>query len=176
MHVGKPQRAKGTALLASLLPRIWAEEPSFTLVIAGVSHEALADGMGAGAQAHAERVLALGPLEKPDLYAALARAEAVVQPSLIDNLPNTVIESLLLGIPVVGFDGFSFDELIERGVTGELVAIDDEGALLAALLRVWRGQSPARKGFTWRGAVAEEMRPACAVANLLALAGLSDSG
>jgi hypothetical protein len=44
------------------------------------------------------------------------------------------------------------------------------------VLRLWRGQSSARKGFTWRAAVAEEMRPACAVANLLALADLSRSG
>jgi phenylacetate-CoA ligase len=120
-------------------------------------------------------VLALGPLEKPDLYAALSRAEAVVQPSLVDNLPNTVIESLLLGVPVVAFDGLSFDELIEPDVTGELVPIGDQEALTAALLRVWRGQSRARKGFTWRAAVAEEMRPHCAVANLLALAGLTES-
>ena len=176
LHVGKPQPAKGTALLLSLLPRIWAEQPDFTLVIAGVSREALASQLGASAQAHPERVLALGPLEKPELYAAVSRAEAVVQPSLIDNLPNVAIESLLLGVPVVGFDGLSFDELIESGVTGELVPIGDEQALAGALLRIWRGQSPARRGFTWRGAVAEEMRPACAAESLLALAGLAGSG
>jgi glycosyltransferase involved in cell wall biosynthesis len=174
MHVGKPQRSKGTALLASLLPRIWAEEPSFTLVVAGVAHRELAALAGGGFGAHASRVLALGALEKPDLYAALARAEAVVQPSLVDNLPNAVIESLLLGVPVVAWDGFSLDELIQPGVGGELVRAHDEQALVAALLRVWRGQSPARKGFTWRAGVAEEMRPPCAVANLLALAGLAD--
>jgi glycosyltransferase involved in cell wall biosynthesis len=175
MHVGKPQRSKGTALLASLLPRIWAEEPGFTLVVAGVAREALDDLAGGRWGPQTKRVLALGPLEKPDLYAALSRAEAVVQPSLVDNLPNTVIESLLLGVPVVAFDGLSFDELIEPDVTGELVPIGDQEALTAALLRVWRGQSRARKGFTWRAAVAEEMRPNCAVANLLTLAGLAEN-
>jgi glycosyltransferase involved in cell wall biosynthesis len=173
MHVGKPQRSKGTALLASLLPRIWAEEPGFTLVVAGVDREALGDLDATHGGAHAGRVVALGPLEKPDLYAALQRAEALVQPSRVDNLPNAVIESLLLGVPVVAFDGLSFDELIEPGVTGELVPVGDQEALSAALLRVWRGQAPAAKGFTWHAAVAEEMRPPCAVANLLALAGLA---
>src|SRR5262245_2209681 len=52
LHVGKPQPAKGTGLLASLLPRIWAEQPDFRLVIAGVTREALERLMGAGAQAH----------------------------------------------------------------------------------------------------------------------------
>ncbi len=175
MHVGKPLHSKGTALLAALLPRIWAEEPSFTLVVAGVSHGELAELAGGCWGPQASRVLALGPLEKPDLYATLARAEAVVQPSLVDNLPNAVIESLLLGVPVVAFDGLSLDELVEPGVTGELVPIGDEAALAASLLRVWRGQSPVRKGFTWSGAVAEEMRPLCATENLLALAGLAEA-
>jgi len=174
MHVGKPQPSKGTALLASLLPRIWAEEPAFTLVVAGVAHEELRALAGEDFAAQAPRVLALGALEKPDLYAALSRAEAAVQPSLVDNLPNAVIESLLLGVPVDAFDGLSLDELIQPGVTGELVPVGDESALLASLLRVWRGQSPARKGFRWRAEVAEEMRPPCAVANLLALAGLAE--
>ncbi len=174
MHIGKPQRSKGTALLGSLLPRIWAEEPGFTLVVAGVAREALGEFDAAHGRAHAGHVVALGSLEKPDLYAALQRAEGLVQPSRVDNLPNTVIESLLLGVPVVAFDGLSFDELIEPGVTGELVPVGDREALAAALLRVWRGQAAARKGFTWRAPVLEEMRPPCAVANLLALAGLSD--
>jgi glycosyltransferase involved in cell wall biosynthesis len=173
MHVGKPARGKGTALLAGLLRRIWAEDPTFTLVVAGVDRPALSGLAGGTWGAQASRVLALGRLEKPELYAALARAQAVVQPSLADNLPNAAIESLLLGVPVIAFDGASLDELVEPGVTGELVPPGDEPALAAALLRVWRGESPCRKGFSWRGAVAEEMRPSCAVANLLALADLA---
>ena len=175
IHIGKPAHSKGTALLASLLPRLWSEDPSFTLVVAGVRPRELAELTNGAWEPGDARLLALGPLEKPDLYAALARADLAVQPSLVDNLPNAVIESLLLGVPVVGFDGFSLDELIEPGVTGELVRPGDGEALAAAVLRLWRGQSPARRGFTWRGAVAQEMRPACAVANLLALAGLSES-
>jgi glycosyltransferase involved in cell wall biosynthesis len=176
IHVGKPAHAKGTALLASLLPRLWSEEPSFRLVVAGVRPRELAELSNGAWEPGDARVLALGPLEKPDLYTALARADLAVQPSLIDNLPNAVIESLLLGVPVVGFDGLSLDELIEPGITGELVRPGDGEALAVAVLRLWRGQSSARKGFTWRAAVAEEMRPACAVANLLALADLSRSG
>ena len=85
----------------------------------------------------------------------------VVQPSLVDNLPNAAIESLLLGIPVVAFDGFSLGELVEPGVSGGSWRPARAGAG-AALLRVGRGESPARKGFTWRAGVADEMRPPCA--------------
>jgi glycosyltransferase involved in cell wall biosynthesis len=124
----------------------------------------------AGLGRHRSKVLALYPLTKPELYAVLQRAEAAVLPSLCDNLPNTVIESLMLGIPVIGTRGASIDELVEQGVTGELVAQGDVEGLAAALVRVWRGQSQARKGFAWWGGIAEEMRPDTAVENLLWLA------
>ena len=175
MHVGKPLRAKGTHVLAAALPRVWAQDPSFTLVVAGLTRDALLEPYGELWGAQASRVIALGALEKPELYAALARAEASVQPSLADNLPNVAIESLLLGVPVVAFAGASLDELVEPGVTGELAPLGDEAALAAALLRVWRGQSPAHKGFTWRAEIAEQMRPRRAVANLLAFAGLAEN-
>jgi glycosyltransferase involved in cell wall biosynthesis len=172
LHLAKPSRVKGTHLLAAALPEVWAQEPALTLVYASSARAPELDCLDAGGCASASRVVALGPLEKPELYACLARAEALVQPSLADNLPNAVIESLLLGIPVVAFAGASLDELIEPGATGELVPMGDADALAAALLRVWRGQAAARRGFTWGGALAAEMRPDCAVARLLSLAGL----
>lgn len=173
MHVGKPLGAKGTHVLAAALPRVWAQDPSFTLVVAGFDPAALSERHGALWAGFASRVVALGPLERPDLLAALAQAEACAHPSLADNLPNVAIESLLLGVPVVAFAGASLDELVEPGVTGELAPMGDEAALAAALLRVWRGESSARKGFRWDGAIAQEMRPDCAVRGLLALAGLA---
>jgi hypothetical protein len=40
------------------------------------------------------------------------------------------------------------------------------------MVRVWRDESPARRGFRWDSPIARQMEPATAVANLLALAGL----
>lgn len=173
LHVSKPLGAKGMHVLAAALPRVWAQDPTFSLVIAGVESAALLERHRALWGSQAARVIALGGLERPELYAALARADASVLPSLADNLPNAAIESLLLGIPVVAFAGASLDELVEPGVTGELAAMGDEAALASALLRVWRGESSARKGFSWSGAIAQELRPDCAVRGLLSLAGLS---
>jgi glycosyltransferase involved in cell wall biosynthesis len=174
LHVSKSLGAKGTHVLAAALPRVWAQDPSFTLAIVGEDAATLLDRHRAQWGGFAARVIALGPLERPELYAALARAEASVQPSLADNLPNVAIESLLLGVPVVAFAGASLDELVEPGVTGELAAMGDEAALASALLCVWRGESSARKGFSWRGPIAQELRPDCAVRGWLALAGLPE--
>ncbi len=54
-------------------------------------------------------------------------ADVFVIPSLEDNLPNTVIESLLCGTPVIGFPIGGVSEMIEYGKNGflcEKVAVD----------------------------------------------------
>ena len=121
---------------------------------------------------HQSKLQVLYPLTKPELYAVLQRADATVLPSLVDNLPNTVIESLTLGIPVIGTRGASIDELVEDGVSGELVQAVDVEALASAIVKFWRGESPVQKGFIWRGGIADEMQPERAVDNLLQLAGV----
>lgn len=57
-----------------------------------------------------------------DLYAA---ADVVLMPSLQDNLPNVMIESLACGTPVVGFDVGGIGEHVRPGVTGMLAADAD---------------------------------------------------
>ncbi len=45
-------------------------------------------------------------------------ADVFVIPSLMDNLPNTVLESLLCGTPVIGFPVGGIPEMIEHGENG----------------------------------------------------------
>jgi glycosyltransferase involved in cell wall biosynthesis len=104
----------------------------------------------------------------------LRRAEAAVLPSQVDNLPNTVIESLMFGIPVIGSRGASIDEIVDEGVTGHLTELGSARDLADALVKMWNGQSDIRKGFTWNSPLAREMQPERAVANLLALANSGD--
>ena len=120
-----------------------------------------------GLAPYRSKLQVLHPLPKPGMYSLLQRAEAAVLPSLVDNLPNTVIESLTLGIPVIGTRGASIDEIVEQNVTGELVAANDVEALASAMVRAWRGQLAAKKGFTWRGGLADELQPEKAISNFL---------
>jgi glycosyltransferase involved in cell wall biosynthesis len=94
----------------------------------------------------------------------------------VDNLPNTAIESLTLGVPVIGTRGASIDELVEEGVTGNLVTPGDVDGLATTIVKFWRGESAVRKGFKWRGGIADEMQPERAVENLLKLAGVVTDG
>ena len=54
-----------------------------------------------------------------DLYSV---ARLFVIPSLQDNPPNTIIESMLCGTPVVGFKTGGIPEMIEHKVNGYLAA------------------------------------------------------
>ena len=156
IHFGQLIKLKGSDLLARALLIAWEKAPDITMVWCGSGWE-IESGARCG------QLIGSRPLYrtafKATVYAVLARAEAAVLPSQVDNLPNTVIESLLFGVPVVGSRGASIDELVEEGRTGYLVRVGDVVSLAEALVRVWQGLGAVTKGFKWTSAIREEMLP-----------------
>ena len=76
----------------------------------------------------------LGRVEEDErLAVAYAAADVFVIPSREDNLPNTVLESLSCGTPVVGFAVGGIPEMVSNGYTGNLAATDDAIGLRNAL-------------------------------------------
>lgn len=63
-------------------------------------------------------------------------ADVFVLPSLQDNLPNTALEALSCGVPVVGFDVGGIPEIVREGETGLLVPAKDVAGLRAAIASV----------------------------------------
>ncbi|NJQ98990.1 MAG: glycosyltransferase family 4 protein, partial [Hydrococcus sp. CSU_1_8] len=59
-----------------------------------------------------DRLVFLSQLPHNQLYPVIKGARLVVLPSLVDNLPNTLMESMALGKPVIGTIGASFDEML----------------------------------------------------------------
>jgi glycosyltransferase involved in cell wall biosynthesis len=79
----------------------------------------------------------LGSLhDSEDLRAAYSAADAFAIPSLQDNLPNTILESMACGTPVVGFEAGGVREAVVDGTTGLLAPTGDFSALAAALYRI----------------------------------------
>lgn len=169
IHFGQLTPVKGTPDVAAALPHVFAAIPDFAMLFVGRNYALDWPRWTKSLGAHRHQVVWLEPRPKPELYAMLARADAAVLPSRFDNLPNTVIESLLHGIPVIGTRGTSIDELVEHGEHGLLVAPRDTDALADAMISQWRGESGVRKGFTWSGPLCERTKPEAAVAALLAL-------
>ncbi len=67
------------------------------------------------------------------LYAA---ADVMVTPSRQDNLPNTVVESLACGTPVVAFDIGGMPDMIEHHINGYLAKPFNTSDLAAGINRV----------------------------------------
>jgi glycosyltransferase involved in cell wall biosynthesis len=72
-------------------------------------------------------------------------ANLFVIPSLQDNLPNTVLESMACGTPVVGFDVGGIPNLVQPGRTGQLVPVRDSVALRDAMTQLLYAPGTCRK-------------------------------
>jgi glycosyltransferase involved in cell wall biosynthesis len=68
-------------------------------------------------------------------------ADLFVVPSLQDNSPNTVLESMACGIPVVGFETGGIPDMVRDGVTGLLAPRNDVAALRRAIEDLLRNPS-----------------------------------
>lgn len=68
-----------------------------------------------------------------NIYSA---ADVFVIPSLQDNLPNTVMESMACGTPVVGFEVGGIPDMVQHGKTGLLARPHDARALEHAIVEL----------------------------------------
>ncbi len=68
-------------------------------------------------------------------------ADVFVIPSLEDNLPNTIVESLMCGTPVVGFTIGGIKEMIVNGVNGYLCEEISGESLMEGILKTLNKKS-----------------------------------
>jgi len=81
-----------------------------------------------------ENVYELGVVHDERLMSiAYSAADVFVIPSLMDNLPNTVLESLMCGTPVIGFPVGGIPDMIQDGINGFLTADVSVDSLVVTL-------------------------------------------
>ena len=142
LYFGAMQAHKGVHVLAEALPRVFERLSDLSAVFVGVDTPR-ASGMSMSEYVrqvcgeYGDRVIISTPLDHAQLYPVIKHARLVVLPSLVDNLPNTMLESMGLGKPVVGTFGTSLDELIQDGHSGFLVPPGDAHALADKICEVW---------------------------------------
>jgi glycosyltransferase involved in cell wall biosynthesis len=144
-HEGR-ERRKGFSELAEAL-RMCADDPQ---VRQWVSQDALtllwfghppADLAGLAVPA-APLNWITGDERLREIYSA---ADVYVLPSLEDNLPNTMLEAMSCGTPVVAFGVGGVPEIMADGITGRVVSAGDARGLGAAILDCLRHQEERAK-------------------------------
>jgi glycosyltransferase involved in cell wall biosynthesis len=143
---GLEGKRKGFDLLRKALTQM-RDIPALHLLSAGGMHaltEVDVTHTNVG-QVADERLLSL-------VYSA---ADVFVVPSLQDNLPNTVIESMACGTPVVGFDVGGIPEMVEPGKTGWLCPPGDTDALAGTLTCALNDPHRSMMGHTARDRAVE---------------------
>jgi glycosyltransferase involved in cell wall biosynthesis len=81
--------------------------------------------------------LSLGFIDNERILSlAYSAADLYVTPTLDDNLPNTVMEAMSCGTPVVGFEVGGVPDMVRNGVSGFVVPRGDTCALRQAILSV----------------------------------------
>ncbi len=172
LFVGWLELHKGIHILAQALPRILAAHPDCHAAFAGLDRwtplgPSMRDYTTRICDRAKDRLVFLGQTPHSQLYPIVAGARLVVLPSLVDNLPNAMLEAMALGTPVVGTTGASFDEVIEDGRTGFLVTPGDAGALAEKVIEAWASPDLPRIGEAAR-ARASEFSPEKRVSELVA--------
>ncbi|PQJ32177.1 hypothetical protein BST92_09680 [Nonlabens arenilitoris] len=84
---------------------------------------------------HISNLVQMGYLNDYDsLSYCYSAADVFVIPSIMDNLPNTVLESLMCGTPVIGFPSGGIVDMIDHGINGLVVKDITVDSLRATLI------------------------------------------
>jgi glycosyltransferase involved in cell wall biosynthesis len=110
--------------------------PRARLTVAGSGPErerlqALALQLGLG-----DAVRFTGRVEHADMPALYAQADCALNPSTVDNMPNSVLEAFASGVPVVSTDVGGVPDIVTHGVSGLLVPAGDAPGMAREVLHL----------------------------------------
>ncbi len=134
LSVGRLMYQKGHTILLKALPAVLAEFPKIQIVIAGGGPlkeelQAEADQLNISAG-----VKFLGM--RDDVPILMSSADIFLFPSRFEGMPNSVLEAMGYGLPVIATDVQGVDELIRNGQNGIIVPVNDPRAISDAILRL----------------------------------------
>lgn len=126
----------GVDLALRAFARLAGHHPDARLSIAGTGPELGRLENLAGSLGVRERVTFTGRLDRDEMANLYRSAHLVLNPVWVDNMPNSVLEALASGVPVVSTNVGGVPYLVTDERTALLVPPGDVEAMAAAMLRV----------------------------------------
>ncbi|EFO81280.1 glycosyl transferase, group 1 [Oscillochloris trichoides DG-6] len=127
--VGRLTPQKGQDLLLEALAQLEAQHVHLLLIGHGETEAALRDL--AQSRGIAERVHVAG--YRRDVACILGALDLYVHPARFEGMPNALLEAMAAGCPCIATAADGSRELIEDGLSGWLVPVDDAAALSHAI-------------------------------------------
>ncbi len=93
----------------------------------------------------ADGVRFTGRLERDDMAQLLRSSTVSINPTRVDNMPNSVLEAMASGVPVVTTAVGGVPYIVKDGDTALLVPPDDPAALAGAVLRLLDDPAQAQR-------------------------------
>jgi len=142
LFFGRLQLHKGVHILGQALPYVLSRCPDLYGVFVGLDFgssfgPSMREYIRSLAGENSNRLVFIDQVRHDQLYPIIGGARLVVLPSLIDNFPNTCLEAMALGKPVVGTIGASFEEMLTDQKTGFLVPAGDVQVLARKITAAW---------------------------------------
>lgn len=144
LYFGQLSRIKGTDIIIDILPDVFYKCKDVYVVFIG-RDDGISGKMSCKTYAlsklsdYVDRIIFSTPLSHAELRPCIENAVCVLQPSRVDNFPNTCIEALSLKKPVIGTYPTSIEELIQNGINGFLVPKDNREALSKCVIDFLEG-------------------------------------
>ena len=121
---GELRHKKGLAFLPCALAEVRESRPACILVIGEIRarEQSTLSGFAAEDPETAERFLSTGHLEDPvEVAAHLRICDLILQPSVWDGMPNSVLEAMACERLVLASDAGGIPEVLEHGVNGVMI-------------------------------------------------------
>lgn len=143
VNSGRLEPQKNQKLLIIAFSKLVKIHPEYKLYIYGegtlrgeLLH--LVDGLGLNGKVFL-------PGNVSDIHEKIADAKMFVLSSNFEGLSNSLLESMMMGLPCISTECAGSDEIIRSGENGLLVAVGDETALFTAMERLIEDSELCRK-------------------------------
>ena len=83
-----------------------------------------------------QQVMFTGRVDTQHMPALYQSADVMINPSRVDNMPNSILEALASGIPVVTTNVGGIPYMVEHGKTAVFVAPEDYKSMASAIVKV----------------------------------------
>jgi glycosyltransferase involved in cell wall biosynthesis len=86
-----------------------------------------------------------GRIDNASMPALYATADCALNPSTVDNMPNSVLEAFASGVPIISTAAGGVPDIITDGESGLLVPVGDPASMARAATRVLEDRELARR-------------------------------